>query len=93
MMTYLLSSMSVSPLGAVYNVRELSVGIAWDCSGTLTDNVDHFLGVKLEVFESNYQSRVVRLQEFRVPLCPVVSQRLEFSNRVILDTHTNRILE
>ena len=93
MMTYLLPSMSVSPLGAVDNVRELSVGVAWDRSGTLADNVDHFLGVKLEVFESNYQPRVVSLQELCVPLCPVVSQRLEFSNRVILDTHTNRILE
>ncbi len=83
--------MSWSPFGTVDNIGELSIWITGNGSGTFTDQIDHFLDMKLQIFKSNNKSWVIGIEIFLVPLYPIVSYGVIVYRRVVLDGDRNRI--
>jgi hypothetical protein len=88
--TYLLARVTCSPFATVYNVRKSRVGISWHSSCTFAHQIDHFFGMKLQIFESNNQSRIVSIQVLLVPRRPVVRQGFKFRRWVVLDSYMDR---
>jgi hypothetical protein len=88
--TYLFASVACSPFASVYNIRKVCVGSSWHSTCTFAHQIDQFFGMKLQILESNNQTRIVSIQVLLVPRRPVVSQGFILHRRVILDIDMDR---
>lgn len=83
--------MSWSPFPTIDDICKFGIGVSWYGSRTFTYQIDHFFGMKLQIFKPHNESRIIRIQIFLVPCRPVMGQGIVRRGWFILDRHGNMI--